>query len=84
LQKDATFAPISSNSKKQFQMKKLFAILAVAGLLTACGEGAATEETKTDTSATTTTTPDTSATVTPDTSAVKADTSKVATDTTKK
>lgn len=68
-------------------MKKLFAILAVAGFLTACSDGGTAEETKTTDSATTApaTTPADSSSIAPaDSSALKADSSKAATDTTKK
>jgi ABC-type uncharacterized transport system auxiliary subunit len=67
--------PSHQTQKKQFQMKKLFAILAVAGFLTACGDSA-TEGTKPADSATTapatTATPDSAATTTPDSAALKA------------
>lgn len=69
-------------------MKKLFAILAVAGFLTACSDGGTAEEAKTDSTATTapatTPAPDSTATATPDSSALKADSTKPAADTTKK
>lgn len=67
-------------------MKKLFAILAVAGVLVACNDSATKEEVKTDSPAATTVTPDTTATATSvDTTAVKAvDTTKAVVDTTKK
>ena len=68
-------------------MKKFFAILAVAGFLTACNDGGTAEEVKADSTAApapATTTTDSTATATPDSSAHAADTSKVATDTTKK
>lgn len=66
-------------------MKKFFAILVVAGFLTACNDGGTAEEAKTDSSAAAPApATDSSATATPDTSALKADTSKLATDTTKK
>lgn len=63
-------------------MKKLFAILAVAGFLTACSDGGTAEETKTDSSTTTTATPapDSTTTATPDSTTLKADSSKPAGD----
>lgn len=67
-------------------MKKLLAILAVAGFLTACSDGGTAEEAKSADSATTAPAPtDTTTTAPADTTtAVPADSSKVATDTTKK
>ncbi|NII25017.1 hypothetical protein HB364_08000 [Pseudoflavitalea sp. X16] len=67
-------------------MKKFFAILAVAGFLTACNDGGTAEEVKADSTAAPApaTTTDSTATATPDSSAHAADTSKVATDSTKK
>jgi hypothetical protein len=73
----------SHQTQKQFQMKKFFAILVVAGFLTACNDGGTAEEAKTDTTAPAAATPD-SLTATPDTSALKVDTSKAVVDTTKK
>ena len=67
-------------------MKKLFAILAVAGFLTACSDGGTAEEAKTDTTAAPATaapTTDTTAHAA-DTTAKAADTTKPAADTTKK
>lgn len=67
-------------------MKKFFAILAVAGFLTACNDGGTAEEVKADSTAApapATTTTDSTAT-TPDSTAHAADTSKVAADSTKK
>ena len=54
-------------------MKKLFAILAVAAFMTACGEAAPTEENKTADSAATTTPAVDSAAATVDSAAVKVD-----------
>lgn len=65
-------------------MKKFFAILAVAGFLTACNDGGTAEEVKTDSTAAPAPAADSSATATPDSSASAADSSKAATDTTKK
>lgn len=71
------FAAIK-NSKKQVQMKKVFAILAVAGFMAACNSG----ETAAPAADTTATAVDTTKAAM-DTTAV-ADTTKVAADTTKK
>lgn len=61
-------------------MKKLFAILAVAGFLTACSDGGTAEEAKGDstttTPATTTPTPDSTTTATPDSTTTAPDTTK--------
>ena len=66
-------------------MKKFFAILAVAGFLTACNDGGTAEEAKTDSSAATAApAPDSTATAAPDSSALKADSTKPAADSTKK
>lgn len=66
-------------------MKKLFAVLAVAGVLVACNDSATKEEVKTDSPAATTVTPDTTAATSVDTSAVKAvDSAAKVVDTTKK
>jgi hypothetical protein len=65
-------------------MKKLFAILAVAGFLTACSDGGTAAETKGDSAtATPTATAPTgdSATATPDSATLKADSLKPAGDT---
>jgi hypothetical protein len=70
--------PSHQTQKKQFQMKKFFAILAVAGFLTACNDGGSSEEVKADSSTAApapVVTPDSSATATPDSSAVKPDSS---------
>ncbi len=61
-----------NKNKKQVQMKKVFAILAVAGLMTACNNAEKTEA-ATD-----------SATVTVDSAATTVDTAKAAMDTTVK
>jgi hypothetical protein len=74
---NAIFAPNKTKIKTS-TMKKVFAILAVAGLMTACSNGEKTEAAA-DTTATTV---DTTAT-TVDTTAVKVDTTASA-DTTKK
>lgn len=63
-------------------MKKFFAILAIAGTLTACSDGGTAEETKTDTTAATAPADTTTAPV--DTTAHAVDTTKAAVDTTKK
>ncbi len=61
-------------------MKKLFAILAVAGFLTACSDGGTAEEAKGDSTttapATTTPTPDSTTTATPDSTTTAPDTTK--------
>lgn len=72
------FAAIK-NSKKQVQMKKVFAILAVAGFMAACNSG----ETAAPAADTTATAVDTTKAAM-DTTAAAADTTKVAADTTKK
>lgn len=59
-------------------MKKLFAILAVAGFLTACSDGGTAEETKSDSTATTTE----STTPAPDSTALQADSTKTTADST--
>ncbi len=67
--------PPFKNQKKQVQMKKVFAILAVAGLMTACNNAAKTEA-PADSTATTvdsTVAPVDSAAAAADTTAVKAD-----------
>lgn len=74
----AIFAAIK-NSKKQVQMKKVFAILAVAGFMAACNSGENAAPAADTTAATAVDT--TKAAM--DTTAV-ADTTKVAADTTKK
>lgn len=65
-------------------MKKLFAILAVAGFLTACSDGGTAEEAKGDSTSTaapaTAPTGDSTTTATPDSATLKADTSKPAGD----
>lgn len=67
-------------------MKKLFAILAVAGFLTACSDGGTAEEAKSADSTTTAPAPAADSTTTTPAvdSTVVADSSKVAADTTKK
>lgn len=67
-------------------MKKLLAILAVAGFLTACSDGGTAEETKTDsTAAPATSAPAADSTATPAAdSTLKADSTKPAADSTKK
>lgn len=65
-------------------MKKFFAILVVAGFLTACNDGGTAEETKTDSSTAAPAPATDSSTVTPDSSALKADSSATAADSTKK
>lgn len=66
-------------------MKKLLAILAVAGFLTACSDGGTAEEAKSADSTTAPASTDTTTTAPADTTtAAPADTSKVAIDTTKK
>ncbi len=74
----AIFAAIK-NSKNTSTMKKVFAILAVAGFMAACNSGE-NKAAATDTAATTV---DTAAKAAMDTTAV-ADTTKAAADTTKK
>ena len=66
----------NKKQKKQVQMKKVFAILAVAGLMTACNNAEKTEATV-DSAATTVDT----AAVAVDSSAVKVDSAAVAVDT---
>jgi PBP1b-binding outer membrane lipoprotein LpoB len=66
-------------------MKKLFAILAVAGFLTACSDGGTAEEAKGDSTstaapATTAPTGDSTTTATPDSATLKADSTKPAGD----
>ncbi len=65
-----------NKNKKQVQMKKVFAILAVAGLMTACNNAEKTEATA-DSAAVTVDT----AAVTVDTAAAAVDTAKAAADT---
>lgn len=75
----AIFAAIK-NSKNTSTMKKVFAILAVAGFMAACNSGE-NKAAATDSAATTV---DTAAKAAMDTTAVAADTTKAAADTTKK
>jgi uncharacterized lipoprotein YajG len=72
------FAP--SLIKKNIQMKKFLAIIAITSIMASCTDSSTTEETSADTTAPLQSAPDSSS-ITPDSSALRADTSAVKSDT---